>query len=1058
MTNRILTSIAFLLLTTLAWGQSCSIPGFTLNTQEEIDNFATDNPGCTEIEGNLHIEGGTGDNITNLNGLSQLTSVTASILIWDTESLTNLSGLDNITTVPGMIQIRGNTALEDISALQNVTSLGSYFRVQDNDALLQVSGFNQLTGFEGSFDISDNASLETFDGFNSLTSISRFDVTGNSSLINIAGFDNISSIQQYVNIGENESLINISFGQQFTSIGTYLDIYENTNLENLEAFSALETVEFDFSINGNESVPSLSYFQSLTSIGGELEIQYNESLDSLWPNPISYIGEDITIHSNSELIDISGLQGISKVNGKLDLVNNIILQDLTGLDNITSVSSIQLNGNNFLSDLSPLSNLDSVYNTFGIAGQPLTLNFQALTNISYINTLSVGTPTNWSNGIQDFSGLESITHLEDLRIIQNPDLTSLNGLQNLEHVDEFQLFDNDGLTDLLLLESITSIQSLSVYSCDALVDFTGLSNVDSIPDFVQIFINDDLESLAGLENVSSIGNLQISNHKELTSLAGLENLTAINGSLTIDKNNVLTDISALSSVDLQTYTSSLIIQENDVLSVCGYENICNYVLTGGDVTIAANAPGCNTLNDLIQSCFEFQDHTSFVGQVIADINMDCIEDADENGLPNSLVNVQNDQYNYTVSADSNGYYDIPVLAGEYTLSVISPSAFWTPCFVDTLLEATAVNDSIQTNFLMVPQGDCPYLDWNLTLPPLRICGSRTITLDYCNLGALPAEDAVFALDFDEFITLDSASTPYTIDANGTIFFELEALDIFDCGSITMSVFLDCDSVEINEVLCVNVELISDELCTPNGLWDESNITASGYCENDSIYFELKNIGSGDMSQDAQFRVDILIEDIVLLHDADDYLLPTGDSILLSYELAGDGFRIEADQTPGHPIYTEASAVVPNCTEMINDLILTLFPTNNGDPFSETFCTFAVNSYDPNIKTAIPRGVGENHEIDKDWELDYTIQFQNTGNDVAYLVTIRDTLSENVDLSTLKVHGATHDFTWALNQNRELVFTFEDINLPDSTSNEPASHGHVSYSILPQKDILPGEEI
>jgi S-formylglutathione hydrolase FrmB len=51
---------------------SCLPQGITFTNQAQIDNFQTNYPGCTEIEGDVTI---AGDDITNLNGLSVLTSI-----------------------------------------------------------------------------------------------------------------------------------------------------------------------------------------------------------------------------------------------------------------------------------------------------------------------------------------------------------------------------------------------------------------------------------------------------------------------------------------------------------------------------------------------------------------------------------------------------------------------------------------------------------------------------------------------------------------------------------------------------------------------------------------------------------------------------------------------------------------------------------------------------------------------------------------------------------------------------------------------------------------------
>jgi len=59
--------------------QSCLPDGITFSTQAEIDDFQTNYPGCTEIEGDVIING---SNITNLNGLSVVTSIGGPSACW----------------------------------------------------------------------------------------------------------------------------------------------------------------------------------------------------------------------------------------------------------------------------------------------------------------------------------------------------------------------------------------------------------------------------------------------------------------------------------------------------------------------------------------------------------------------------------------------------------------------------------------------------------------------------------------------------------------------------------------------------------------------------------------------------------------------------------------------------------------------------------------------------------------------------------------------------------------------------------------------------------------
>ncbi|HLP32396.1 MAG TPA: T9SS type A sorting domain-containing protein [Bacteroidia bacterium] len=130
-----------------------------------------------------------------------------------------------------------------------------------------------------------------------------------------------------------------------------------------------------------------------------------------------------------------------------------------------------------------------------------------------------------------------------------------------------------------------------------------------------------------------------------------------------------------------------------------------------------------------------------------------------------------------------------------------------------------------------------------------------------------------------------------------------------------------------------------------------------------------------------------------------------------------------------------------------------FPLNNHD----TISFFTSNSFDPNMKeVTAPLTLGNEVALSTP-QLDYTIHFQNTGNDVAFKVEIADTLSEHLDLSTLLVTHSSHNYTYKL-QGRVIIFTFDNINLPDSFRDEPGSHGFVSYTVQPKPNLVHGTEV
>lgn len=106
------------------------------------------------------------------------------------------------------------------------------------------------------------------------------------------------------------------------------------------------------------------------------------------------------------------------------------------------------------------------------------------------------------------------------------------------------------------------------------------------------------------------------------------------------------------------------------------------------------------------------------------------------------------------------------------------------------------------------------------------------------------------------------------------------------------------------------------------------------------------------------------------------------------------------------------------------------------------------SFDPNEKE-----VNANKQVvaDTSKALVYTIHFQNTGTDTAFYVRIADTLSAKLNANSFNFIDASHTVTTEI-KNNVLNFIFNPIALPDSTHNEPLSHGFVKFSIKPASPV------
>ncbi len=116
------------------------------------------------------------------------------------------------------------------------------------------------------------------------------------------------------------------------------------------------------------------------------------------------------------------------------------------------------------------------------------------------------------------------------------------------------------------------------------------------------------------------------------------------------------------------------------------------------------------------------------------------------------------------------------------------------------------------------------------------------------------------------------------------------------------------------------------------------------------------------------------------------------------------------------------------------------------------------SYDPNDITGIPYGYTDEHWLLSDTRMEYLIRFQNTGNAPARTVMIVDTLDVNMDPSSFQLIANSHSVMTTLEPSGRIEFLFKNINLPDSTANEPESHGLVSFEIDFKDDISVGEEV
>jgi uncharacterized repeat protein (TIGR01451 family) len=159
-------------------------------------------------------------------------------------------------------------------------------------------------------------------------------------------------------------------------------------------------------------------------------------------------------------------------------------------------------------------------------------------------------------------------------------------------------------------------------------------------------------------------------------------------------------------------------------------------------------------------------------------------------------------------------------------------------------------------------------------------------------------------------------------------------------------------------------------------------------------------------------------------------------------------RLVVPQSANHPLSTFASAEA-NCATGLSTN--GLFPPPDQSPLVDIECVLVTNSFDPNDKLVFPTGWGTAGNVEPETEFKYTIRFQNTGTDTAFKVVLIDTLDQNLDIASLQIGNASHNYAFKVSGRGRpiLTWTFNNILLPDSGRNQEASNGFVSFSIRPK---------
>jgi hypothetical protein len=194
MKNKFFILVILALSNETGWCQGCLPDGIVFSSQTQINNFKSGYPGCTEIGGDVLIKSFDGKDITNLNGLSDLTSIKGGLYIVFNDKLTGFTGLNNLTSVMGGLTLGYNHDVTNLSGLDNLAYVGGWIGILYNLSLTTFSGLNHLNSIGGGLNIAYNEVLNSIDALNTVTSIGDgIEIEGNMTLTSLAGLENIDA-------------------------------------------------------------------------------------------------------------------------------------------------------------------------------------------------------------------------------------------------------------------------------------------------------------------------------------------------------------------------------------------------------------------------------------------------------------------------------------------------------------------------------------------------------------------------------------------------------------------------------------------------------------------------------------------------------------------------------------------------------------------------------------------------------------------------------------------------------------------------------------------------
>ncbi len=848
--------------------------------------------------------------------------------------------------------------------------------------------------------------------------------------INYPGCTEIGGDVTIGGLPSNYSITNLDGLANLTSFGGDLNIRYNNVLTNLDGLTNISSIGGDLAID-NKALTNLDGLANLTSIGGYLYIGSNHSLTNLnGLVNLTSIGGHLSIWNNNALADINGFTNLVSIDGYTKILQNDILSNIDGLASLTSIGgSLQIRNNDMLTSLDGLASLTSIAGDLEIRANDTLSNIDGFTSLT---TIEGKLRIMYCPALTNLDGLANLTSIgELLEIENNGTLTNLDGLANLTAIGgALYISYNDALTNIDGLVNLTAMEWLDISHNDALTNIDGLVNLTAMGR-LEISHNDALTNIDGLVNLTAMGRLEILHNDALTNINGLTNLTSIGTLLLLTSNPALTNIDGLANL---TSVESLVIGAQPLLT--NIDSLAN-LTSIGKLTLYANnlLTNIDVLANLTSIESLFINYNDALTNIDGLANLTSISSNLDIGSNAALTNL-------------DGLANLTSIGGN--LYLIDNNILTNCCAIQDLLATTGAiggNISIHGNPSEC-SNESEILAASCAPIPRLITSKVFFDVNQNKLcdpdeGGIPGQKIWFNPPGQTFLTNQDGKYHKLCDS-GTVY-QLSWVEDPDWSLTT-----DSTSYQFTFTPGLPSNQTKDFGLYPNFTKHEGKINLSSNqtrCNTDVKFFlRMENSGTYIESGYALLHYDPSCTFISATPLTDAVVDTVAYTVVWYYDSLYPFQYQDIEIVFGMPDQNSTNTPLQFLSEMHGDSSGTniLLDSYNYTPIVRC-------SFDPNDKQVMPSGERDEHYTLHDQKLTYTIRFQNTGNAEAIDIRILDTLDADLDINTLRIVNSSFPVQTSI-KDQAMEFFFKNIWLPDSTSNEPESHGFVTYEIQPKAGL------